>query len=205
MRRKFAVLATVVCSAAVTLPTALAAQGPTRFEGGMSMVLSPASSSRIPEVMAGPMVSVRLADALGGIVGAEGAVRFRADGQQTIICPQPPGVVCDARNVRSMTTAALTFRRGFGAEPLARGALMRLGVGGAFTTLKGSATLFPNSDGSLPGLDPIETNAAMLDAGLGWIQRVGRVPVRLEGRVAGFAPKLANTSYVYGIQVGLGY
>ena len=132
-------------------------------------------------------------------------MRFRADGTQLLVCPQPPGVMCDSRNVRTLGTAGLTFRRGFGAQPMQQGAIVRAGIGAAFTSLKGTATIYPNPDGTRPALDDIQKNSAVLDLGLGWIQRFGTVPLRIEGRVSGFAPELANTSYAYGIQFGLGY
>jgi hypothetical protein len=187
-----------------TTAGAQSARGP-RAEAGVSMMMSPASSSRIPEFMVGPMLNVTLAHVAGGLVGVEGAMRFRADGNQLLVCPQPPGVICDARNVRTLGTASLVFRRGFGAQPLREGAIVRAGVGGAFTSLKGTATIFPNPDGTRPPLEEVQKNAAVLDLGLGWIQRVGSVPVRLEGRVNGFAPELANTRYTYGLQLGFGY
>lgn len=180
------------------------ARGP-RAEAGVSMMMSPGAGSRIPELMAGPMLNVRLADVAGGVLGVEGAMRFRADGQQLLVCPQPPGVICDARNVRTLGTAGLVFRRGFGAMPLEQGPIMRAGLGGAFTSIAGTATIFPNPDGSLPALDEVGRNAAVLDLGLGWVQRYGSVPFRVEGRVNGFAPELANTRYTYGVQFGIGY
>jgi hypothetical protein len=97
------------------------------------------------------------------------------------------------------------FQRGFGAMPLQQGPIMRAGLGGAFTSLAGTATIFPNPDGSLPALDEVGRNAAVLDLGLGWVQRYGTVPFRVEGRVNGFAPELANTRYTYGVQFGIGY
>jgi hypothetical protein len=179
--------------------------GAPRAEAGVSMVLSPTSGSRIPEVMIGPMVNIRVFERPSYVIGVEGAMRFRADGTQLIVCPQPPGVICDARNVRTLGTAGLTYRRGFGASPMRQGAIMRAGLGGAFTSLKGTATIFPNVDGTRPALEEVQKNAAVLDLGLGWIQRFGNVPLRIEGRVSGFAPELANTRYAYGIQLGLGY
>lgn len=179
-------------------------RGP-RVEAGVSAMMSPASGSRIPELMVGPMVNVRVADVAGGVLGVEGAMRFRADGTQLLVCPQPPGVICDARNVRTLGTAGLVFRRGFGAMPMQQGPIVRAGIGGAFTSLKGTATIYPNTDGTRPALDEIEKNAAVLDLGLGWVQRYGSVPFRVEGRVNGFAPELANTRYTYGVQFGIGY
>ncbi len=176
-----------------------------RAEAGLSMLVSPGANSRIPELMVGPMLNVKVADVAGGVVGVEGAMRFRADGTQLLVCPQPPGVICDARNVNTLTTAGLTYRRGFGAQPMREGATLRAGVGGALTSLKGSATIYPNTDGSRPPLEAVQKNAAVLDLGLGWIQRLGTVPLRIEGRVSGFAPELANTRYAYGVQFGLGY
>ncbi len=176
-----------------------------RVEAGISMMMSPAAGSRIPELMAGPMVNIKLADVAGGVVGAEGAMRFRADGTQLVVCPQPPGVICDARNVNTLTTAGLTFRRGFGSQPMNSGAIFRAGIGAAFTSLKGTATIYPNTDGTRPTLAEVGKNAAVLDLGLGWIQRFGSVPLRIETRVSGFAPELADTRYNYGIQFGLGY
>lgn len=203
MRRLFVAVAGVLCTMVVA--DSMFAQRPARADAGVSMMLSPSADSRIPELMVGPMVNVRLGEAAGGVVGAEAAMRFRADGTQMVLCPQPPGVICDARNVNTLTTAGLTYRRGFGAEPMRSGAVMRAGIGGAFTSLKGTATIFPNSDGTRPALEEVQKNSAVLDLGLGWIQRMGNIPLRVEGRVSGFAPELANTRYTYGIQFGLGY
>lgn len=203
MRRTLYAVAGVMCALASV--NSVSAQQPTRAEAGVSMMMSPAADSRIPELMIGPMLNVRLADAAGGVIGLEGAMRFRADGTQLVMCPQPPGVICDARNVNTLTTAGLTYRRGFGAMPMQQGAIVRVGLGGAFTSLKGTARVFPNTDGTNPTLEEVQKNAAVLDLGLGWIQRLGRVPLRIEGRVSGFAPELAKTRYNYGIQLGLGY
>jgi len=181
------------------------AQKPARAEAGLSMMMSPSSNSRIPELMVGPMLNVKLAEAAGGVIGVEGAMRFRADGTQMVVCPQPPGVICDARNVNTLATAGLTFHRGFGAMPMQHGAIFRAGIGGAFTSLKGTARVFPDTDGTRPALEEVQKNSGVLDLGLGWIQRFGSVPLRIEGRVSGFAPELANTRYNYGIQFGLGY
>ncbi len=197
-----------VLAGAVMLSTSASAQSmprTPRAEAGVSMLMSPSANSRIPELMVGPMLNITVAQAGGGIVGVEGAMRFRADGTQLQVCPQPPGVICDARNVKTLTTAGLTFRRGFGAQPMREGAIFRAGLGAAFTSLKGAATVFPNADGSQPALEDVQKNSGVADLGLGWIQRVGTVPVRLEGRVAGFAPELANTRFVYGLQIGFGY
>lgn len=206
MHRTFLAVAGMI---AFTLGAAHDAQAQTmrtpRAEAGVSMMLSPAADSRIPEFMVGPMLNVKIAEAAGGVIGVEGAMRFRADGTQLVVCPQPPGVVCDARNVNTLTTAGLTYRRGFGAQPMRDGAILRAGIGGAFTSLKGTATIYRNLDGSLPALEEVQKNAAVLDLGLGWVQRFGTVPLRIEGRVSGFAPELANTRYNYGIQFGLGY
>ncbi len=195
------VVGTLVVSASAE---AQQTRGP-RAEAGVSMMMSPASGSRIPELMVGPMLNVRVADVAGGVLGVEGAMRFRADGTQLLVCPQPPGVICDARNVRTLGTAGLVFRRGFGAMPMQQGPIMRAGVGGAFTSLAGTATIYPNTDGTRPALDEVGKNAAVLDLGLGWVQRYGSVPFRVEGRVNGFAPELANTRYTYGVQFGIGY
>jgi hypothetical protein len=205
MRRTLRAVAGAVCVVSAVSSALSAQQRLPRAEAGLSMLMSPAADSRIPELMVGPMLNITIGEAAGGVIGLEGAMRFRADGQQLLICPQPPGVICDARNVNTLTTAGLTYRRGFGAQPLRQGPTMRLGVGGAFTSLKGTATIYPNTDGSRPALAEIQKNAAVLDAGLGWIQRFGSVPLRIEGRVSGFAPELANTRYSYGVQFGLGY
>ncbi len=179
-------------------------QGP-RAEAGVSMLMSPASGSRIPQLMVGPMLNVTVGRAAGGIIGIEGAMRFRADGSQLIICPAPPGTICDSRNVKTLGTAGLTYRRGFGARPMQQGPIMRVGLGGAFTSLKGTAQIFPALDGTRPPLEDVQKNAVVGDIGLGWIQPIGGVPIRVEGRIAGFAPELANTKYSYGIQFGFGY
>ncbi len=179
-------------------------RGP-RAEAGVTMMMSPASGSRIPEFMVGPEVNVRVAQLAGGEVGIEGAMRFRADGNQLLICPQPPGVICDARNVNTLGTAGLVYRRGFGAMPLQQGATLRAGVGAAFTSLKGSATIYPFPNGDRPALEEVQKTAGMFDLGLGWVQRYGTVPFRVEGRVNAFTPKLANTAYTYGLQFGIGY
>ncbi len=203
MRRMLLAVASVLGMVSVTIPAS--AQRVPRAEAGLSMMVSPTTGSRIPELMAGPMVNVTIAEAAGGLIGVEGAMRFRADGTQLVVCPQPPGVICDARNVKTLTTAGLTYRRGFGAEPLRRGAMVRAGVGGAFTSLKGTATIYPFSDGTRPPLADVQKSAGVVDVGLGWVQRMGTVPLRVEGRVAGFVPELASTKYVYGVQFGLGY
>lgn len=179
-------------------------RGP-RAEAGVTMMMSPSRNSRIPEFMVGPEVNVRLAQVAGGELGVEGAMRFRADGNQLLVCPQPPGVICDARNVNTLGTAALVYRRGFGAMPLRQGATLRAGVGAAFTSLKGTATIYPFPSGERPALEEVQKNAAMFDLGLGWVQRYGTVPFRIEGRVNGFTPQLANTAYTYGLQFGVGY
>jgi hypothetical protein len=194
-----------MCVAGVSTESAAQAPRLPRAEAGLSMMMSPSADSRIPELMVGPMVNITLGEAAGGVIGLEGAMRFRADGQQLLVCPQPPGVICDARNVKTLGTAGLTFRRGFGAQPMRQGAIMRAGIGGAFSSLKGTATIFPNTDGSRPALEEIQKSAAFADVGLGWIQRLGSVPLRIEGRVTGFAPELAATRYTYGLQFGLGY
>lgn len=179
-------------------------RGP-RAEAGVTMMMSPARNSRIPEFMVGPEINVRLAQVAGGELGVEGAMRFRADGNQLLVCPQPPGVICDARNVNTLGTAGLVYRRGFGAMPLQQGATLRAGVGAAFTSLKGSATIYPFPNGERPALEEVQKNAAMFDLGLGWVQRYGTVPFRIEGRINGFTPELANTAYTYGLQFGIGY
>ncbi len=51
------------------------AQKPARAEAGLSMMMSPSSNSRIPELMVGPMLNVKLAEAAGGVIGVEGAMR----------------------------------------------------------------------------------------------------------------------------------
>jgi hypothetical protein len=204
-RMRHAVTGVVVGTLVLSMTAgAQAARGP-RAEAGVSMMLSPSSGSRIPEVMMGPMLNVTVAEVAGGVLGVEGAMRFRTDGNQMRICPAPPGTICDARNVNTLGTAGLVFRRGFGAMPMQQGATLRAGVGAAFTSLKGAATIFPFPDGTLPTPTSVQKNAAMLDLGLGWVQRYGRVPLRVEGRVNGFAPELANTRYTYGVQFGIGY
>lgn len=205
MRRILGAGAAVVLAIGAMGDVASAQARAPRAEAGFTMMMSPAADSRIPQLMVGPMVNLTVAEAMGGIVGVEAAMRFRADGNQLLICPQPPGVICDSRNVRMLTTAGLTFRRGFGALPMREGAIMRAGLGGAFTSLKGQAIISPNLDGSRPALAQLQKNSAVLDLGLGWIQRFGTVPLRVEGRVSGFAPQLANTRYTYGLQFGLGY
>lgn len=183
---------------------AQATRGP-RAEAGVTMMMSPAAGSRIPEVMVGPQLNVRLAEVAGGELGVEGAMRFRADGNQLLVCPQPPGVICDARNVNTLGTAGLVYRRGFGAQPLVQGATLRAGVGAAFTSLKGAATIYPFPNGDRPALEEVQKTAGMFDLGLGWVQRYGTVPFRIEGRVSTFTPQLANTAYTYGLQFGIGY
>lgn len=204
VRSRLVLVGTVLCMLGVST-VATAQLSTPRAEAGLSMMMSPATGSRIPQLMMGPMLNVTVAELAGGVLGIEGAMRFRADGSQLIICPAPPGTVCDSRNVKTLGTAGLSFRRGFGANPMREGATMRLGLGGAFTSLKGSAQIFPGLDGTHPALAQIQKNAAVADIGLGWIQRLGGVPVRLEGRISGFAPELADTRYTYGLQLGFGY
>ncbi len=204
-RMRRAVTAVVLGTLALSATAGAQSKRGPRAEAGVSMMLSPAGDSRIPEIMVGPMLNVTVAEVAGGVVGVEGSVRFRADGNQLLLCPQPPGVICDARNVNTLGTAGLVFRRGFGAQPMQQGATMRAGLGAAFTSLRGTATIYPNTDGTLPALADVGKNSAVLDLGLGWIQRYGTVPFRIEGRVNGFAPELANTRYTYGIQFGIGY
>ncbi len=203
MRRTLLAVAGVMCALASV--HSVSAQQPARAEAGLSMMMSPTANSRIPELMVGPMLNVKVADAAGGVIGVEGAMRFRADGSQLVVCPQPPGVICDTRNVNTLTTAGLTYRRGFGAMPMRQGAIFRAGVGGAFTSLKGEARISPFTDGTRPPLEEVQKHSGVVDLGLGWIQRFGSVPLRIEGRVSGFAPELANTRYNYGVQFGLGY
>jgi hypothetical protein len=203
-RMHFAVTGVVVGTLALSSIVSAQMANGSRAEAGVSMMMSPSSGSRIPELMVGPMLNVRVADVAGGVLGVEGAMRFRADGNQLLVCPQPPGVICDARNVNTLGTAGLVFRRGFGAQPMQQGPIVRAGVGAAFTSLKGTATIYPNTDGTQPALDEVGKNAAVLDFGLGWMQRLGRIPFRVEGRVNGFAPELANTRFTYGVQFGIG-
>lgn len=203
MRRSM--LLGAVVFGAVMIAEPLSSQAAPRFDAGVSVMLSPAKDSHIPEIMVGPVVNLSVAQVAGGNLGVEGAFRFRADGNQMHVCPQPPGVVCDIRNVKTLITAGLAWRKGFGVQPLVQGPIMRLGLGGAFTALKGSATIYPYPDGTHPDLLDLKKQSAVADIGLGWIQRLGAVPVRIEGRVSGFAPELAKTRYVYGLQLGIGY
>jgi hypothetical protein len=209
MRRSFGPLlagvaglafATTLHAQARTVPTR-----PARVDAAVSSLFSPASDAQLPELMVGPSLTLRVAEALGGVVSLEGAVRFRADGNQTIICPQPPGVVCDARSARSVASAVLSFAKGFGAQPLVRGPLVRVGVGGAFASLEGTARRWPAENGAIPTPSTLERNVGMAEVGLGWLQPMGGTSVRLEGRVNAFTPSLAQTRQGFSLVLGVGY